>query len=316
MSLSSNITLRQVEAYLAVARERKFAAAADQLHVSAPYLSQTIKQLERSLGCALLNRTTRSVALTPAGTVFAALAQRALTELERAASTARNTAHPPAETVRLGYTIGAGLDLVPSLLRTFAGEHPDTHVQTEEHDFGEPTAGLRERRVHAAVVRPPLGLAGLLSIDLASEDRVACLPEGHDLAGRDSVSVADLLAEPIIAAPPSPGPWRDYWILGEYRSSPAPVVEEAATFEAELHLVASGRGISVTAMAAARYYSRPGVTFVPIRDLDPCRVVLAWWPEDTSIVADLVTVATQLAKVAHPLESIGDEVSAIQPDPS
>jgi DNA-binding transcriptional LysR family regulator len=301
MSEIGRLTLRQVEAFLAVARERKFAAAADQLHISAPYLSQTIKQLERSLGCALLTRTTRTVELTSAGRVFAGLAEQALGELERAVLAARATAHPSTATLRLGYTIGAGLDVVPTLLRTYTAEHPDTLVQTDEYDFGEPTAGLRDRRVHAAVIRPPVGLAGLLTIDLASEPRVACLPEGHALAGRDSVSVADLLPEPIIAAPASPGPWRDYWILTEYRASPAPVVAEAATFEAELHLVASGRGISVTAMAAARFYNRPGVAFVPIHDLEPCRVALAWWPEDTVTVADLVTVAT---RIAH----LGDDV--------
>jgi DNA-binding transcriptional LysR family regulator len=299
MAAMDNVTLRQLEAFIAVARERKFAAAAGQLHISAPYLSQTIKQLERSLGCVLLTRTTRTVELTPAGKVFAGLAEHALGELERAALVARATAHPSTATLRLGYSIGAGLDLVPTLLRTFLAEHPDTRVQTEEYDFGEPTAGLRDRHVHAAVIRPPVGLAGLLTIDLTSEPRVACLPEGHALADRESVSVADLLPEPIIAAPPSPGPWRDYWILTEYRSSPAPVVAEAATFEAELHLVASGRGISVTAMAAARFYNRPGVVFVPIHDLDPCRVALAWWPEDTSVVADLVTVGTRLSQLSH-----------------
>ena len=49
MSATSNITLRQFEAFLAVAQERKFTAAAERLHVSAPYLSQTIKQLEHAL---------------------------------------------------------------------------------------------------------------------------------------------------------------------------------------------------------------------------------------------------------------------------
>lgn len=295
MALSSSLTLPQIEAFLAVVRHRKFAAAAAELHVSAPHLSQMIKQLERGVGCALLERTTRSVEVTAAGSVFASLAEHAVAELDRAAVQARHAARPPRATLQLGYTIGAGLDLVPELLRTFEAEHPDVDVVTEEFDFGEPTAGLRDRQVHAAVVRPPIGLAGLLYVDLAEEPRVACLPEGHRLAGSPSVSVADLLPEPIIAAPKSVGPWRDYWILTEYRSSPAPVVAEAATFEAELHMVASGRGISVTAMAAARYYSRPGLAFVPIHDLEPCRVSLAWWPEETAIVAELVTVATRLA---------------------
>ncbi len=296
MSATSNISLRQVEAFLEIARQQSFTKAASRLHVSAPYLSQAIKQLERSLGCPLLVRTTRSVELTPAGGVFAGLAERAMTELDRAVLAARNMARRPEIDLRLGYLIGAGLDLVPALLRTFAATYSGIRVQTQEFDFAEPTAGLRDHKVHAAIIRPPVGLAGLLTVDLASEPRVACLPDGHELAHRDSVSVADLLSEPIIAAPTSVGPWRDYWILAEYRSSPAPVVGEAATFDAELHLVASGQGISITAMAAARYYGRPGVVYVPISDLDPCRVVLAWWPEDTGTVADLVTVATTLAE--------------------
>jgi DNA-binding transcriptional LysR family regulator len=295
MSTTSNLTLRQVEAFLAVARERKFAKAAADLHVSAPYLSQSIKQLERALGCTLLTRTTRSVDLTPAGGVFAGLAERALAELDRAVLAARNTARRPDADLRLGYTIGAGLDVVPVLLRTFTAAHPDTRVQTEEFDFSEPTAGLRDHKVHAAVIRPPVGLAGLLTVTLLAEPRVACLPGDHRLASRESVSVADLLPEPIIAAPRSVGPWRDYWILTEYRSSPPPVVAEAATFEAELHMVASGKGISITAMAAARFYSRPGVVFIPIHDLEPCQVALAWWPEDTESVAELVTIASSLA---------------------
>jgi|HubBroStandDraft_3_1064219.scaffolds.fasta_scaffold118147_2 DNA-binding transcriptional LysR family regulator len=296
MSATSNISLRQVEAFLEIARQRSFTKAAARLHVSAPYLSQTIKQLERSLGCTLLIRTTRSVELTSAGGVFAGLAERAMTELDRAVLAARNMSSRVETTIKLGYLIGAGLDLVPALLRTFAVEHPGTAIQTTEFDFAEPAAGLRDKQVHAAIIRPPVGLAGLLTVDLASEPRVACLPDGHELASRQSVSVADLLPEPIIAAPSSVGPWRDYWILTEYRSSPAPVVAEAATFEAELHLVASGQGISITAMAAARYYARPGIAFVPISDLDPCQVVLAWWPEDTATVADLVTVATALTR--------------------
>ena len=309
MALAPSVTLRHIEAFLAVARERRFVAAAAVLHVSAPYLSQTIKQLERFLGVTLLTRTTRTVDLTPAGAVFAALAERALADLDLAAQAAVATAQPRAETLRLGYTIGAGLDLVPTLLRTFGAEHGDKRIETEEHDFGEPTAGLRDHRVHAAVIRPPVGLAGLLTLDLATEQRVACVSDAHPLAGRESVSVSELLAEPIVAAPPSPGPWRDYWILSEYRSSPAPVIAEAATFEAELHMVATGRGISITAMAAARFYSRPGVTFIPIHDLEPCRVVLAWWPTDTGIVADLVTVASRLARTLMAASAAADVAS-------
>lgn len=287
------VTLRQVEAFLAVAEEQHFGRAAARLHVSSPWLSQTIKDLERILGVRLLSRTTRSVALTNAGTIFASLAGRAVRDLETAVASVAE--HGRRRQITLGYTIGAGLDLVPDLLRTFTAKHPDITVTTREFDFADPSAGLREREVDIAVIRPPIGLTGLVSIDLLTEQRVACLPDAHQLAGRETVRVEELLREPIVAAPPSPGPWRDYWILADYRTSPALVVAEAPTFDAELHLVARGIGISVSAMAASRWYRRPGVAFVPISDLEPCRVALAWQPESTTLVADLVAVATSVA---------------------
>src|SRR5690242_13745666 len=77
-----SITVRQVEAFLAVCEEQHFSRAAARLCVSPPWLSQTIKELERHVGVRLLERTTRSVVLTEAGTVFASLAGRALSDLD------------------------------------------------------------------------------------------------------------------------------------------------------------------------------------------------------------------------------------------
>jgi DNA-binding transcriptional LysR family regulator len=177
------------------------------------------------------------------------------------------------------------------LLRAFAQRYPQRQLKSIEFDFCDPTAGLRDSRVHAAVIKPPTGLAGLVTLELLTEQRVVCLPEGHPLSEREEVGVGDLLSEPIIAAPQSPGPWRDYWLLAEYRSAPPPVVAEASTRDAELHLVTRGIGISITSSSAGRYYPRPGVVFVPITDIPPCSVVLAWWPEHTGIVEDLVAIA-------------------------
>jgi DNA-binding transcriptional LysR family regulator len=289
-----NVTLRQLEAFLAVARELHFGRAAERLRVSPPWLSHTIRDLEHALRVQLLTRTTRTVQLTPAGQVFAGLASQLLTELASAIKTVRGMTATPRQTLKLGYTIGAGLEVVPRLLRTFHQREPATEVETEEFDFTDPTAGLRDNRVNAAVIRPPVGLAGLVSVELASERLVACLPEDHPLAGRTSLSVADVLPEPIIAAPASPGPWREYWLLTGYRSGPPPVVAEAATLDAETHLVSRGIGLSITSEAVGLWYKRPGITFVPIHDHPPCSVSLAWWPQDTSLVADLAAVANEV----------------------
>jgi DNA-binding transcriptional LysR family regulator len=257
-------------------------------------MSHTVRDLERALRVELLSRTTRTVQVTPAGQVFAGLASQVLSELSSAIKTVRAMSAAPQHTLTLGYTIGAGLEIVPKLLRTYHEQQPTAGVKTEEFDFTDPSAGLRDNLVKAAVVRPPLGLAGLVSVELATERVVACLPEDHPLAGRESLGVADVLPEPIVAAPVSPGPWRDYWILTDYRSGPAPVVAEASTLDAETHLVSTGVGLSITSEAVGLWYKRPGVTFVPIRDLPPCSVALAWWPQDTGLVADLAAVANEV----------------------
>jgi DNA-binding transcriptional LysR family regulator len=295
-----NVTLRQLEAFLAVAEELHFGRAAERLSVSAPWMSHTIRDLERVLRVELLSRTTRTVQMTPAGQVFAGLASQILTELSSAIKTARSMSATPQGTLKLGYTIGAGLEVVPRLLRTYLEREPGARIETEEFDFTDPSAGLRDNLVNAAVVRPPLGLAGLVSVELATERLVASLPEDHPLADRESLGVADVLPEPIIAAPVSPGPWRDYWILTDYRSGPAPVVAEASTLDAEMHLVSRGVGLSITSEAVGLWYKRPGVTFVPILDLPPCSVSLAWWPQDTGLVAELAAVANEVrAKIAE-----------------
>lgn len=291
-----NITLRELRAFLLVAEHRSFSRAAEQLFVSKPWLSETIRHLEEQVKVQLLVRTTRTVEPTDAGLVFARLAGHVLDDLDAAVKAAQRTADRGGAALTLGYTIGAGLEMVPWLLRSFAARYPQRLLRTVEFDFSDPSAGLRDSSVHAAIVRPPTGLAGLTTLELLSEDRVVCLPDGHRLADQDSVTVADLLGEPIIAAPEAPGPWRDYWLLTEYRRSPAPVVAEASTRDAELHLVSRGVGISVTSAGAGRFYARPGVVFRRIRDIPPCTVVLAWWPEHTSLLADLVAMAKDFGR--------------------
>ena len=55
-----------------------------------------------------------------------------------------------------------------------------------------------------------------------------------------------------------------------------------------------GVRLSITSEAVGPWYRRPDVTFVPILDLTPCSVSLAWWPQDTALVAELAAVANEV----------------------
>ena len=72
--------LRQLRSLVVLAEERHFTRAAARLHVAQPALSQQIRRLEDEVGLALVDRTTRRVALTDAGEVLVERAQRALAE--------------------------------------------------------------------------------------------------------------------------------------------------------------------------------------------------------------------------------------------
>src|ERR1700734_2451178 len=124
-----NVTLRQLEAFLGVAEELHFGRAAERLSVSAPWMSHTVRDLERALRVELLTRTTRTVQLTQAGQVFAGLASQILAELSSAIKTVRSMSATPQQTLKLGYTIGAGLEVVPRLLRTYHERGPTAVVE-------------------------------------------------------------------------------------------------------------------------------------------------------------------------------------------
>jgi DNA-binding transcriptional LysR family regulator len=294
-----SITDRHLRAFVTVADELHFGRAAQKLYVAQPALTHTIQQLEQRLGVRLFDRTTRVVKLTDAGRELLVEAQSALASIDAIEQIAARHAHGRVGTIRLGYLIGAGIDLIPKLVHAFQEQFPDVALETREFDFSDPTAGLARQLVDVAIVRPPID-ARDVDIEIVSrERRIAVLPSWHRLANETSVSVGDLLADPIVAAPESAGVWRDYWILSEFRGeTPAIIGGEAATREAELQAVAVGRGISVTSEASVRYFDRPGVVYIPIEDIEPCSVALAWRSEltDTPAVGALRELAGELSR--------------------
>jgi DNA-binding transcriptional LysR family regulator len=271
----TNVGLRHLRAFAVLADELHFARAAERMHISQPALSQTLKQLERATGLQLLARTTRRVELTADGRAFRDETLQVLEQFDRLMDHARATAAGRRGTLRVGFTIGAAVDLVPRILRDYAAAYPDVKVELTEFDFSEPEAGLDDDRSDVAILRPPIETQDVQLSTIATEARVACLPDWHPLAERGEISIYDILDEPIIGAP-GRGVWRDYWLACDYRNGdPPPVVAEVATFETEFQAVASGRGISITAEAAARFYARPGIRFPRITDIPPCEVAVA-----------------------------------------
>jgi DNA-binding transcriptional LysR family regulator len=269
-----NVDLRQMRAFVAVARSLNFTRAAEELHIAQPSLSYTIQQLEKTVGFSLFKRTTRITELTPEGEIFLAEALAVLNRYDIAMARATQVARGELGRLRVGYLIGAAVDHVPAISRAFSEAYPEVELELIEYNFSTPNAGLDTGDTDVAIVRPPLNeLSGVVQTLLLRERCFVCLPSQHRFAGLDSIDATELLDEPIIAAP-GEGAWRDMWILNNLRTKPANVTYEAATFEAELRAVAAGRSISIMPEVAPRLYTRPGVAFVRISGVPDCDVAV------------------------------------------
>lgn len=293
-----NIQIRHIRSFIAVAQEKSFARAAKRLNVSQPALSQTIIQFEQDTGFPLFERTTRSVTLTPAGEQVLAQALTLAKSIDLFHNEVRSIQLGLKSELHVGFMIGTAVQFIPAIVREFERVRPEASLHLREFDFSDPTAGLRDGKVDCGIIRPPIGVDDIDVVEIAREKCVACLPARHRLRKRETVTLDDILDEPIVAAT-VPGIWRDYWLANDYRRNrPAKVSFEASTVESELQAVASGKGISITAESTANYYSRPGVVFKTISDMQDCVMAIGYrHTQKNRLVDDFISVVKRVAGV-------------------
>jgi len=119
----------ELSAFVAVAEHRNFTKAANRLRLSTPTLSHTVRSLEDRLGVRLLNRTTRSVAVTPAGERLLAHMRPLLEGLDKAVEAVNQFRDKPMGCLRLTASRFAAVMIVGPLIGSFMTEYPDIKVE-------------------------------------------------------------------------------------------------------------------------------------------------------------------------------------------
>jgi DNA-binding transcriptional LysR family regulator len=269
--------LRQLRYFVAVAEERNLTRAAQRLHIAQQSLSQQIRTLEHQLGATLFERTPRGVELTEIGEVLLAEARPLLARAEHAVEVVRRAASGEQGELRVGVLASVANHLMPPVVRAFGERHPGIELRTEDVTIAELVAGLREGTLDAGLSRPPL-VDDLQTEVIMREPVAAVLPEGHPLAERDELELADLAGEPWVLTPrDSWPPWHrmydEEYALAGYRPR---VVQRGSSVQNLLALVAGGVGVTRLAMSA-RSLRDTGVRFVPIVGQEAW-TVLVWRP--------------------------------------
>lgn len=287
-----DVDTRLLRSFVAVAEEGSLTRAAERLFVSQPALTRQVRQLETLLGVVLFARSRAGMALTEPGRALARRVPSLLADWDRTLRETKGAASRSERVLRVGFLASAANEATPSIIAEFARRRPGWRVEMRQAAWSNPSAGLADGDVDAALLRLPFpGQDALRVAELLEEPRWVALPSGHPLAARAEVAFRDLWDEPFVAAPPETGPWRDYWLAADERGG-RPVRIGAVTDQPDdwLSAIANGYGVALAPESAARFYARPGVAYRPVSGVSPSRVGVAWAPVDdgNAVVRDFV----------------------------
>jgi LysR family carnitine catabolism transcriptional activator len=193
-----NITVKQLRAFVAVARTHSFTEACVQVHLSQPALSVAIKNLEEALGGPLLSRTTRTLALTPEGEAFLPTAQRLLAELDEALEEMHNRFALFRGKVAIAAMPFVASSYLPDVLKAFRNLHPKINLTVHDVIAEEVVDMVRRGRVEVGIAFDP-GESDDLNFDPLYVDQfVGVVPADCELASSDQVSATALLEHDFI----------------------------------------------------------------------------------------------------------------------
>jgi DNA-binding transcriptional LysR family regulator len=244
--------LSQLRCFVAVAEELHFGRAAARLNMTQPPLSRQIQILERILDVALLERSNRTVRLTPAGQSFLAEARRLLKLAESAALLAKRVAKGKAGSINIGFTAASAYSYVPQLVAACRHELPEVEIALKEMVSGDQLKRLDAGEIDIGLLRPPVPRTGLRAFRVCAEPMIAAVPAGHPLARAEAVSLEDLSAEPFITyAPYEARYFHDLVVELFTRAGLMPdYVQHLAQIHSILAMVHSGVGVAMVPEAA------------------------------------------------------------------
>lgn len=256
-----NISIKQLQAFVAIATTGSFVEAAERIHLSQPALSIAIRKLEDAVGGALFTRTSRRVQLTPEGKGFLPVARRLLSDWHEALDDLDGLFTKKRGKVTLAALPTMAAGFLPPVLARFRADYPNITISVHDVLASQVDELVREGRADIGFsVRPPDTEA--IHFEPIVDDRfVAVCPLGHPLLNEDVVRWEELLSYPIIG-------------ISRLSSTRQAIDKVMATLEGEMdmlcevsqiatvgRLVAAGLGVSALPSLSFRQISSEGLDY-------------------------------------------------------
>jgi DNA-binding transcriptional LysR family regulator len=289
--------LKQMRYVVAVAREHSFSRAAETLHVAQQAVSQQVRLVERSLGVELFDRTSRGVAITPAGEVFVQEANRTLNAADRVVPRALAAARGEAGTLRIAYTLATVYETLPALLDALAAEQPELQLRPQEV-FGIDVVELVHNERFDLALAPRMAVAhGLGHRAVRREEFAVAVAEDHPLSGRERATLMEFADETLQVWPREMSPGYYDAVLAACRAASfEPKVAEQAAGSTVWGDIARGNGFGLV-VSSLRLQLPIGVRLVGLEPPVPTLTIDVIWSAERGApgVQRLLEVAERLA---------------------
>jgi LysR family hydrogen peroxide-inducible transcriptional activator len=310
-----NVTLRQLTYLRALRETGSVSAAARQMHVSQSTLSAGLKELECAVGAALIDRSRREAALTPAGEEAAARAGVVLDHVQALQAAALGAGAPMSGPLRLGVIPTLAPFVLPRLLTRLAEAYPDLQPRVREAPSGDLVHGVEQGELDCALLALPYPTGDLASAHVGRDPFFVLLPADDPLAKRAHLTEADLQDRALL-------------VLGEEHclrehtlaACSRPIGSKGADFSATslytlTALVSAGHGVTlVPGLAVARgLVQGPDLATVAFTGTEAHRDLAVIWRPASPRAGDARELARTAAAVVN--EVLGSTAGSPECEP-
>lgn len=292
-SESMFLDARLLTIFCVAAEELHFGKAAAALFMSQPALSQQIKRLEEQVGAQLFIRTTRTVRLTPAGSLMYRHAKQIGSETEYMLRRVRQASRGEAGSLSIGLTPTAACTPLADALHRYRCSHPEIELDLHEFNSIEMPGALRLRTIDVALMRPTAVDADIQTEQIYQEAMQVAVRRDHPLERFRSVTLEQITKYPMIGYRKDQSPYFRQLIHSLFlQARLTPKIVQESVVPTLLTLVEAGVGIAIVPCSLGR--ARDGaLRFLPLSKRVACKasiIVAGLYDQPNPAVPDFVRV--------------------------
>ena len=283
------MTIRHLEIFVQVYREKSITRAAEKLYMTQPAVSVAIRELEKQYDVALFERLGRRLYVTGAGEALYARAVQMLEEfrgLEQGLE--RKTA------LRVGSSVTLGNFLLPRVAAAWQVRHPESPLQVTVANGVRLQQMLRDNLLDVAVIEGAVNGTELETRPFRQDRLVLVLPQGHPLTVPEHITLAQVLEYPLLVREEGSAGRRCLEQVLARRGLQAERRWESIDTQALLQAVAQGLGVAFLPRELAE--GVPGVVIRTLADEDFCRENVLVWHRHKRLSAELLELMELLEK--------------------